>query len=328
MFPVFSFLGLAPVCYPPWTMRWLFGSALALAFCLAAFEAAAPDFKLADGAVITGELVAPNDEGTVIRRSSGGLTSRLGWDRFSQETLQEFAKDPQLKELVEAYIDYPMPEEEEQAPIVVQEPPGLVERPAKRPGFFSAFATPAGWFIVLVMFAANLYAAYEVSVFRNYPAAAVMGISVILPVLGPILFLCMPTRVHEGVAVEGQYEAPQEVQNTGSQELAAAGLAGSGLSLTAGQKTAGPAQATSYKRGDVEFNRHFFERTFPLFFRLTRGESDKDTVLAVRSVKGEVVATRISRISSNEIGLITQKGHEVQLRFGEIVEVHVRPKAA
>jgi hypothetical protein len=288
---------------------------------------------MADGAVITGELVAPNDDGTVIRRASGGLTSRLSWDRFSQETLQEMVKDPRLKELVEAYIDYPEEAmEAERAEIVVKDPPGKLERPDKRPGFFSAFSTPAGLFIVLILLGANLYAAYEVSIFRNYPAAAVLGTSIILPVLGPILFLCMPTRVHGDVAVEGQFEAPQEVQNTGAQELAAAGLGGSGLALSAGQKggaaPAGPVQAATFRRGDTEFNRQFFERSFPQFFRLTRSDADKDAVLSVRSSKGEVVATRISRISSNEIGLITQKGHEVQLRFGEISEVQLRPKAA
>ena len=63
--------------------------ALGLAFLLAGFEAPAPDFKMSDGSVVTGELVAPNDDGTVIRRASGGLTSRIAWERFAQQTLVE-----------------------------------------------------------------------------------------------------------------------------------------------------------------------------------------------------------------------------------------------
>ena len=144
----------------------------------------------------------------------------------------------------------------------------------------------------------------EYAILIGLITAAVIGTSVILPVLGPILFLCMPTRVESDVTLEGQFEAPQEVQNTGAQDLAAAGLAGSGLSLSAGQKggaaTAAQVQAAVYRRGDTEFNRQFFERSFPQFFRLTRSDADKDAVLSVRSSKGEVVATRISRISSNE----------------------------
>lgn len=311
-------------------MRWLFRLLLALACGLAACSGLAAEFKMADGSVISGELVAPNDDGAVIRRTSGGLTSRLGWDRFAQDTLRELAKDPKLKESVEAFIDAPESADEIARPeIVIKEAPGRVERPARRPGLISAFTTSAGWFILLAVFLANLYAAYEVSVFRNYPPSAVLLTSAILPVLGPILFLCMPTRVRDDVVLESQFEAPQEIQNTGAQDLAAAGLGGSGLSLSAGKAAAAPAQsqAATYKANEVEFNRAFFEKSFPLFFRLTRGDSEKDSVLLIRSGKGEVVATRISRISANEIGLITQKGHEVQLRFAEITEVQLRPKA-
>ncbi len=308
-------------------MRRLCRYFFALFLCLAGLRLPAPDFKMADGAVITGVLVAPNDDGAVIRRASGGLTSRMGWDRFAQDTLRELAKTPELKEVVEAFIDAAEPGPEEERPeIVVKDPPGKVARPTRAPGLISSLSTPAGLFILLIFFLANLYAAYEVSVFRNYPAAAVVGSSVILPILGPILFFCMPTRVRSDVELESQFEAPQEVANTGAQELSAAGLAGSGLSLTAGKAASGPVVAhATYKASDTEFNRAFFERTFPLFFRVTRSESEA-TVMAVRSSKGEVVATRVSRISSNEIGLITQKGHEIQLRFADISEVTVRGK--
>lgn len=312
-------------------MRWLSPFLLVLVLCLAALRAPALDFKLTDGTVINGELVAPNDEGAVIRRSGGGLTTRYSWDRFSQATLHEIAKEPKLKEWVEAFIDAPEGANDKVAPeLVIKQPAGLIDRPAKRPGLFSALSTPAGLFLLGLIFLANLYAAYEVSVFRNYPVPAVLLTSVILPVLGPVLFLCMPTRVREDVMLESQFEAPVEVQNTGAQELAAAGLAGSGLSLAASKAPAAAATSASmgpFKRGDVEFNRQFFERSFPQLFRLTRSEGDKDNVLSVRTGKGEVVAVRISRISSNEIGLITQKGHEVQVKFAEISEVAVRGKA-
>lgn len=311
-------------------MRWLLQIALGLGLVLLAYEAPAPDFKMTDGSVLSGELVAPNDDGTVIRRSSGGLTSRLGWDRFAQDTLVEMAKDEKLKEWVQAFIEVPDAGAAERPELVIKDPPGKVARPAKRPGLFSAlFSTQAGMFIVLILLAGNLYAAYEVAIFRNYPAAAVMGTSLILPVLGPILFLCMPTRVREDVVLESQFEAPQEVHNTGSQELAAAGLGGSALSLSAG-KHAAPSvanvQSATYKRGDVEFNRQFFERTFPQFFRVSRADGDKDLVMVIKSSKGEVIGNRITRISTSEMGVAALKGHEVQVRFGDISEVQLRPR--
>lgn len=309
-------------------LRFLF--AVILGWAAFAADLAAADFKMTDGSVITGSMVAPNDDGAVIRRSSGGLTSRMGWDRFAQETLIELAKDPKLKESVEAFIDAPESADPARPEVVVKDPPGKVVRPAKAPGMFAALGTQAGLFILAILILANLYAAHEVAVYRNYPSAAVMGTSLILPVLGPVLFLCMPTRVREDVQLEAQFEAPQEVQNTGAQDLAAAGLGGSGLSLSAGHKAGSGAPASAapavYRAGDTEFNRAFFEKAFPQFFRVSRAESDKDAVLAIRSGKGEVVATRISRISSNEIGLMTQKGHEVQLRFADISEVQVRAR--
>jgi hypothetical protein len=312
-------------------MRWLLQFTLGLALVLWACEVPAADFKMSDGSVVTGELVAPNDDGTVIRRTSGGLTGRLAWDRFAQDTLVEMAKDEKLKEWVQAFIEVP-DSISERVELVVKDPAGKVARPAKRPGLFSAFfSTQAGMFIVLVLMLGNLYAAYEVSIFRNYPAAAVMGTSLILPILGPILFLCMPNRVREDVVLESQFEAPQDVQNTGAQELAAAGLGGSGLSLSAGKHAAPTGtshQPAVYKRGDVEFNRQFFERTFPLFFRVSRTDSDKDLVLVIKSSKGEVIGTRITRISSGEMGVAALKGHEVQVRFGEISEVQLRPRPA
>jgi hypothetical protein len=284
---------------------------------------------MADGSSISGELVAPDDAGTVIRRTAGGMTTRLSWDKFTQEQLAEFAKEPKLKELVEAFIDAPEGNDAAaKAEIVVKDPPGKVARSARTPSLIAAYSTPAGLFILLVILLANLYAAYEVSIYRNYPAAAVVGTSVILPVLGPILFLCMPTRVRDDVELEAQFEAPQEVANTGAHELAAAGLAGSALSLSAHKPAAAAAaqQSATYKASETEFNRTFFEKNFPLFFRLTRSDADKGSVLAFKSGKGEVIAVRISRISANEIGLITQKGHEVQLRFAEVSEVQLRAK--
>ncbi len=297
---------------------------------LAIVDLRAAVFKMADGSLISGDLVAPNDDGTVIRRTAGGLTGRLAWDKFTQEQLVEMAKDPKLKELVEAFIDAPEGADEAvKAELVVKDPPGKVTRSARMPSLIGAYSTPAGLFILLIVLLANLYAAYEVSIFRNYPAPAVMGTSLILPILGPILFLCMPTRVRDDVELEAQFEAPQEVANTGSQELAAAGLAGSGLSLSAHKAPAASTQAqqVTYKASETEFNRAFFEKNFPLFFRLTRSDSDKTSVLVFKSGKGEVVAVRISRISPNEIGLVTQKGHEVQLRFADVSEVQLRAKA-
>lgn len=314
-------------------MRRLFRVTLPLWLAWLAFTAGAADFKLADGTVISGELVAPRDNGVVIRRSAGGLTDRMPWERFSVETLRELNQDPKLTEFVEVHLALADPEAgaalaAKQA-IVIKPVPGKLERPAKRPALLSAlFGTPIGWFIVAVLLAANFYAAYEVSLFRNYPAPAVMGVALILPLLGPLIFLCLPTRVVETAAPEGEFALPEEVANEGAAKLAEAGLSGGGLNI--GGKAAGPVAATGagqvFKKADTEFNRRFFESQFPPFFRVVRSEADKNLILHVKAGRNDYIATRITRISSSEMGLQLQIGREVMVKFADVSEVQARPK--
>lgn len=313
-------------------MRRLFRVTLPLWLAWWALTAGAADFKLVDGTVISGELVAPRDNGVVIRRTTGGLTDRLPWERFSVETLRELHQNPQLTEFVEVHLALADPEAgaalaAKQA-IVIKPVPGKLERPARRPALLPGlFGTPIGWFIVAVLLAANFYAAYEVSLFRNYPAAAVMGVAVILPVLGPIIFLCLPTRVVDAGPAEGEFAVPEEVANEGAAKLAEAGLSGGGLNIggkAAPVTAAGAGQV--FKKADTEFNRRFFESQFPVFFRMVRGEADKHLVLHVKAGRNEYIATRITRISSNEMGLQLQIGREVMVKFADVSEVQARPK--
>jgi hypothetical protein len=215
-----------------------------------------------------------------------------------------------------------------QQPIELKPVPGKLERPARRPALLGALGTPIGWFLVAVLLAANLYAAYEVAVFRNYPAAAVLGTALILPGLGPLIFLCLPTRVGEVGPAQGEFAAPEEVVNDSADKLAAAGLAGSALSIGAPKQAVAEAGAGQvYRRGEAEFNRRFFEGQFPLFFRLVRGEADKNLLLHVRAGRQEFVASRITRISASEMGLQLQTGREVLVKFDDVTEVQARPKA-
>ena len=48
---------------------------------------------------------------------------------------------------------------------------------------------------MLLLYAANIYAGYEISIFRARPPALVCGVSAVLPLIGPIIFLSMPTKI-------------------------------------------------------------------------------------------------------------------------------------
>ncbi|MFN0066560.1 MAG: hypothetical protein ACKVYV_02890 [Limisphaerales bacterium] len=313
-------------------MRWVPRVVLSLWLAWLALAAGAADFRLADGSVISGELVAPRDNGVVIRRSAGGLTDRIPWERFSVETLRELNQNPQLVEFVEVHLALADPEAgaalAARQAIVLKPVPGKLERPAKRPALLPAlFGTPIGWFILAVLLAANFYAAYEIALFRNYPPLVVMAVAIV-PVVGPLIFLCLPTHVSAAGPVEGEFAVPEEVANEGAARLAEAGLSGGGLNIgnRAGAPVAASGAGQVFKKADTEFNRRFFESQFPAYFRMVRGEADKHLVLHVKAGRNDYIATRITRISSNEMGLQLQIGREVMVKFADVSEVQSRPK--
>ncbi|MEW6160174.1 MAG: hypothetical protein AB1813_22305 [Verrucomicrobiota bacterium] len=292
----------------------------------------AGEYKLLNGDIIRGDPAGFNEDGVSFRLDIGGFSPRISWGKFTQESLKEIAKDSRATRFAEPFIEIP-PEvkqrqraEKKDIPI---KPVPRVERPEKKIALGAAFATPAGVLVLIVLFIGNLYAAYEVAVFRHRPIAMVCGISVILPILGPLFFLAMPTLEDESMAEGAAPEA--EAAATVVNPMAATGT-GSSLSIASAERpgpSGGAMEQATYKRGDTTFNRRFFETKFPGFFRVVPSEAEKDLVLVVRTPKAEYVAKRISRISSNEMHLQLLRGAtEVSVSFGEITEVQVRHKDA
>ena len=70
----------------------------------------------------------------------------------------------------------------------------------------ASFSSPLALTLFFLMFAANIYAGWEIGLFRNYPPAMVAGIAAVAPVIGPVIFLCMPTKLHTAA----DEEAPAE----------------------------------------------------------------------------------------------------------------------
>jgi hypothetical protein len=190
--------------------------------------------------------------------------------------------------------------------------------------------SPVGLLLLLILAAANLYAAYEVALYRQQSVPIVCAVSFFLPVLGPIIFLSLPTQSD---SAEQAYEVPAEVAGASARKTTGMMAAKpGGLSLASAEK-AGPAAAHSqpqiYNRGDHTFNRRFFETKFPGFFRIVAGEAEKDLVLVFKCVKNEYVGKRISRISSNELHLqLLNSSTEVSVSFGDITSVTLRHKDA
>jgi hypothetical protein len=299
----------------------------------------AETFQLLDGKTISGEILptGANEQGVQIKVGEGQY-EKVPWTNFSQPDLKKFQSIPRLASFVEPYIETTTEERIKKTEVVIKPPPKLERGPS--PSFFGAlFSSALGWFLMLILYAAIIYAGYEVAIFRAQPTALVMGLSAI-PFLGffvPIIFLAMPTRVQPGgeqpletapeaaVAAGATPDTVNPMQMEGVQHPTALHLA-----HTEKPKSNLPA-TTTFQRGQFTFNRRFFETKFPGFFGVVRREADRDMVLLIKAARGEYIAERISRITGNEAHIEVRKGDasaEVMVPFQEIKEIQLKHKDA
>jgi hypothetical protein len=320
---------------------WLIGGLLAGA-------AYAETFKLANGETVTGELLvgSANDLGVQIKVGEGKY-EKVSWGSFSQEDLKKFATVQKLEPLVEPFIEVTQEEKLKKTEVNIKQPPRL-ERPPPHSLFGAMFSSGLGVFVLLLLYAANIYAGYEVAIFRARSPALVCGVSAALPLAGPIIFLSLPTQVQPAeetwtpapeAAPHGPVaDAVNPMQAEGAEHPTALKLAGTGPAgdvkvgefAGAEQKQAVP-QTVTFQRGQFTFNRRFFETKFPNFFGVVRRDSDRDMFLVIKSSRGEYAGQRISRIAANDLHLQVQRGHateEVMIPFVEIQEIRLKHKDA
>jgi hypothetical protein len=302
---------------------------IALVVCGWLAEAAyAETFTLNNGSTLTGELLlgSANDAGMQIKVGDGKY-EKVPWTSFSQEDLKNFVKVQKLAPLVEPFIEVSQADKIKKTEVNIKQPPRLA-RPAPQSLVGALFSSGLGLLILLLLYGANIYAGYEVAIFRARPTALVCGVSAVLPVAGPIIFLSMPTNIPPAqetwepapaTAPEGAVaEGVNPMQGAGAEHPAGLKLAGSepADAVKVGQFEGGDDKANlpatvKYQRGQFTFNRRFIETKFSGFF--------------------EYVGQRISRIAANDLHLQVQRGHaseEVMIPFVEIQEIRLRHKDA
>lgn len=307
--------------------------------------ASADTYKLTSGETVTGEPLPASASDTGIQiKIEEGRYERVVWNSFSQEDLKKFATNPKLAPLVEPFIEISQEEKLKKTEVNVK-PPERLALPGHGSLFGALFSSGLGVLIFLLLYAANLYAAYEISIFRARPTALVCGVSAVAPVIGPIIFVSMPTRIQPAeptwdtgaeqaagatagaaVAARGDSDAVNPMLDASVQHP-------SGLKLHTEAAAAAPSQpqATVFQRGQYTFNRRFIETKFAGFFPVVRHGAEKDMVLVIKSSRGQYVADRISRIAANDFHVQVHKGHaseEVMIAFVEIQEIQLKHKDA
>lgn len=316
----------------------------------------ADTFKLTTGETITGEVLptTANDQGVKVRIGEGEY-QQVPWGNFGQEDLKKLAQNQKVEPFVAPYIEISPEEKRQQKEVNIKLPPRL-ERPAPKSLLGALFSSGLGLLIVLALYAANIYAGYEIARFRFRPLGLVCGVSALLPFIGPVVFLSLPGKGTKPRTEETK-EAPAESTSmpTGATATAAPPTtpraAAASDTINPMQDTSvqapssvhlaptetehvakpGPAKPTIYQRGQFTFNRRFFETKFPGFFGVVRRDADRDMVLVIKSARGQYVGQRISRIASSDLHLQVQRGpasEEVLIPFQEIQEIRLQSKDA
>lgn len=321
MHPPGFFLLLARVlCYPSFIM--LFRRAVWCLWLAAwpVFAQLAPQtLKLVDGSTIVGRPVAFQDQFIKVALEGGEnpVYTNVFWARLTQETLQQLSANPQAKPFANIFLDPPV----EQKAVVDKKIKLVMPPRLDRPQAGSLFSSPVMLVLLLLIYAANIYAGFEIAIFRQWPPFLVAALSAVLPFVGPVIFLAMPTKRPR---TEAAYEAAPPVE-----EASVAVAEEVPVAVEAAPLHPATPQPVVYPRGQFTFNRRFFETKFAGFLKMVPGENERDKVIHIKSARGEYTGQRLSKIEANELYLQIRKGsvsEEVMIPFTEIFEVTVKHK--
>ncbi len=310
-------------------MRKLFWLILTLGLC-GGFAAVtrADTFQLIDGTSVSGNIVLFNEAGVTLRTPSDSYTNVV-WPKFSQDSLKQLAQNPKIKPLAEAFIEMP-PAQPKNTEIQVRDVSRLA-LPPKESLFAAMLSSSVGFVALLLIYAANVYAGYEIAIVRARPIGLVMGVSAVLPILGPILFLCLPLP-RETAPAEAPSQLEQATFTVPGGAPAAGGPATGGIQVAGvAARAPGHPEAQVFQRGQFMFNRRFFETKFAGFFSVIRRPADRDLVLVIKAGRTNLVAQRITRIATNEAYFEVMQGgarQEVMVPFADIQEIQLKHKDA
>jgi hypothetical protein len=310
-----------------------FGIIIGLCLALLAAGANAGTYTLTDGTRLTGDPTTYQEEGLVLKRSDGAYSPLVPWGRFTDESLKQLRADaatPRERAIVEPMITE-FPPSNSKLPEIAVKPVETPPRPAGRLGMLAIFSSPVGWFLLLVLYGANLFAAYEVALFRNQPYQTVCGYAAVpfLGIASTLYFLATPTLEppDEASTSPRKPDPPPHRYTTAPHPPPAPG--GGCASAAEAEPEPPPAELPApvvYRRGDYSFNRRFFETKLAGFFRVVLGEAEKDMVILIKSARGEFIGKRISRITPAELYLqIFKEGASADemIPFMEITEVQI-----
>jgi hypothetical protein len=305
----------------------------------------ADTFTLNDGTTLTGDIISYSETGLRVKYPDGTYSDPVAWTKFSQEDLKKLAQNPKIAPFASAFIE----ESDEQRAAKTEVPNPVIPTRLKRPAVHSVFSamlsSSLGLFVIVILYGAGIYAAYEVALYRRRPRGLVCGLAAVpgLGLISPIVFMSLPPArlsMEEEETYRAETAPPAEapsfiVPGTAPEappaEAAAANPGGLHIAhaAPAGASHAPLPPTQVFQRGAFMFNRRFLETKFPGFFGMVRREAEKDLLLIIKAARGEYTVDRISRISTNDLHAQIRKGsasEEVTIPFTEIQEIRLKHK--
>lgn len=296
----------------------------------------AETYQLLDGTSITGEVVPPAAPDGVNIKVGPSDYRKVAWTNFTQAALilLKANPNPRFAEYVEPYIEITDEARLKKTDLPEKVIPPRLDRPPNGSLLGALFSSSLGIFALLLIYAANIYAGYEIAVVRAFPPLMVCGVSAVAPVIGPAVFLCLRTRMDAAPETVVEQAPPEPTAlDHGSMADAPSGMTAGTLHVAHEEAAASAARPETqvFKRGQFTFNRRFIETKFSGFFGLVRRDTEKNLVLLIKSARGDLVVHRISRIAANDMHVEIHKGtasSEVQIPFVEIQEIVLKHKDA
>ena len=296
----------------------LFLLSLLLAVAFGAASAEPLSLTLADGGALSGDIIKISDDGMMLHLTGETYTTtNVAWSRLSQESLKRLVLNPKLKPFVEDFID-PDASARPAKPEITVNPVKRMEVPAKPSLFGGLLGSPVGWFLILVVYAANLYAGFEVALIRARPPLQVIGLSAVLPIAGPAIFLAMPIQVAvkeeavefaapAGTAGAAALRSPEEIQ----------------VMEASWKKDEKKPEPQIFARGKFTFNKRFLETKFVGYFGTPRGEALQFT-MELKTSSAQHTVERIMQVGATEVILETKTG-QVTVPLADIQEIRLVP---
>jgi hypothetical protein len=302
------------------------------------------EISLTNGDIIEGTVADVDQNGIVVRRDIGGFAQRANWMQLTQQSLKKIRRlgqvDPKRYRGAAAYAEPFIEPDESQMEKSLSPGPvkGLVNPPlpssVEVASKVAAFGSGGGLGLLVAIALGSMMAGLGVAAFRDSNTLLVAGVSLVLPIIGPILFLVKPKVEYDEEYDEDEEYEYEEVETPGGATMtdtgggAVAGMMPEAKKMSfaqTGSKKSG-LKPQSWTRGDTKFDRSFFQNNFPNYFKTVIGATEREFVLALKTGKREYVGQRIKRISGTDIHMELLNGKEQKISFSEMGTVELRPK--